>query len=99
MDDFDSLERLDKARIRFQSMGLTRICESAYFQHGLGILRDEDWAAIVGDMLKMVSLSSFPTIWALISDRSGARFRTFVDQLVNETGPRMPSTQVKAFDK
>ena len=44
-DDFESLNRIEKARMRFFLMGYCRRFENAFFQHKVGTLKDKDWRA------------------------------------------------------
>lgn len=83
-EEFHSMTRIEKVRVRFQFMVFMRIYENAYFQHKLGILKDADWEAIIGDMRSFCTRPKVPDIWALVSNRSGADFRGFVDKLLAE---------------
>lgn len=42
-DDFEQLDRWDKARYRFFLLARTRRYEVAYFQYQIGNINDEDW--------------------------------------------------------
>lgn len=87
---FHSMTRVEKARVRFQFMAFMRIYENAFLQHGLGILKDTDWEAMVGGLRNALDRPDSPAIWDLVSGRSGPEFRAFVTKLVSErtTGPQ-----------
>ena len=88
-EEFDSMTRLEKARVRFQLMGLMRIYENAFLQHELGILKGQDWDACLGDLLSSLDRPDAPKVWALVKNRNGARFRTFVDKKVSEQAAKV----------
>ena len=50
IDDSDGLDRAEVARIRFAQTACLRAHENAWFQHEIGIPREEDWKAVLGDM-------------------------------------------------
>jgi hypothetical protein len=81
-DDFDGLTRLEKARLRFSMMSYMRTYENAFFQHKVGILKDQDWDAIVGDMESYCSRKSTLQVWTLVRDRSSKDFATLIDKII-----------------
>ncbi len=84
-EEFHSMTRVEKARVRMQIMAYMKIYENACLQHKLGILKDADWDAIVGDMRSGCSRPDIPHVWSLVSNRSGVEFRKFADTLFAET--------------
>ncbi len=80
-DDFASLDRVGKARMRMATMAYMRRYENAWFQRKVGTLREQDWQAVLGDLEALMSVPGTREIWALVKNRSGAEFRTFVDAM------------------
>ncbi len=80
-DDFDSLDRVGKARMRMANMAYMRRYENAWFQRKVGTLREQDWQAVLGDLEALMSVPGTREIWALVKNRSGAEFRVFVDAM------------------
>lgn len=80
-DDFGSLDRVGKARMRMALMAYMRRYENAWFQRKVGTLREPEWQAVVGDMESLMSGPGTREIWALVKNRSGAEFRAFVDTM------------------
>ena len=81
-DDFEALDRVEKARLRFFLMARVRRYESAWFQHEVGILKAENWHAIASDMEPAFTQPGFRAAWRLIRLRSSPKFRVFVDAVV-----------------
>jgi hypothetical protein len=65
-------------------MSYMRVYENAWFQHEIGILREEDWKAVLGDMESYLSQSGMQKAWPLVRNRSGKSFRKFVDATISE---------------
>lgn len=80
-DDFASLDRVGKARMRMATMSYMRCYENAWFQRRVGTLREPEWQAVVGDMESIMSVPGTREIWSLVKNRSGAEFRGFVDAM------------------
>ena len=83
-DDFEALARHEKARFRFNQMAGMRNYENAWFQHRVGILHEEDWQAVVGDLEGMLSTPGAQKSWSMIRNCSGASFRALVDAKIIE---------------
>ena len=81
-DDLDSLTRNEKARVRFHMMLFMRTYENAYFHYKIGILKLQDWVAVLGDLEGNLSRPSSPAIWALVRSRTGAEFAAVVDDII-----------------
>ncbi len=86
-DNFDNLTRVEKARMRISMMSYMRVDENAFFQHRVGILKVQDWAAIVGDMENYCSRPTTLQIWTLVRNRSSADFTALIDQIVAKNCP------------
>lgn len=82
-DDFQGLDRVEKARFRFASMGYLRQIESAYFLHRLEILKESDWRGVVGDLDSFISLPGSRDAWLLIKHCSGEDFRAYVQTKID----------------
>lgn len=89
-DDFLSLDRIDKARFRFSMMAYFKRYETAHFQHSVGILREADWTAIGSDLEILFSLRGIRSVWPLISNRSNADFRAYIDALIQKIPVEVP---------
>jgi hypothetical protein len=50
MDDFSSLNRVEKARMRFILMAFAKGHENAWFQNKIGTLHAGDWIAATSDL-------------------------------------------------
>jgi hypothetical protein len=94
-DDFNALERQDKARFRFAMMGYLRQVENAFFLHRIGILKESDWQGVVGDMRALISLPGMRAAWPMIRHVSGDDFRAHVQGLVNDF-PAAPAPEPAA---
>ena len=80
-DDFGSLDRVQKARMRMSHMAYMRRYENAWFQRKVGTLHEPEWQAIIADMEAILSMPGTREVWKLVKDRSGAEFRAFVDEM------------------
>lgn len=81
-DDFAALDRVEKARFRFFLMAFMRRFENAWFQRNIGTLKEDDWQAIAADLDSICSLPGARTAWALVKNRSNAKFRAHVDTIM-----------------
>ncbi len=86
-DDFNSLDRLEKARYRFQLMAMLRRYANAWFQYKIGTLRDEDWQQICSHLEALFSVPGNAVAWQLIKNRSPADFRKFIDDMIVRMAP------------
>lgn len=82
-DDFDALNRIEKARFRFALMAYFRQSENAYFLHKINILREQDWLAIPDDIDNIFGSPGPRTAWPLIKKRSSAEFQSYVQPIVD----------------
>lgn len=82
-DDFQGLDRVEKARFRFAAMGYLRQIENAYFLHRLEILKKSDWQGVVGDLDAFLSRPGSRDTWSLIKHCSGEEFRAHVQIIVD----------------
>lgn len=81
-DDFDALNRVEKARMRFFIMGYARNFENAFFQHKIGTLRNKDWVGISADIHILFSMPGISKIWQLVKTRSSPEFQAYIDAIV-----------------
>ena len=82
-DDFDALNRVEKARSRFFIMGYARNFENAFFQHKIGTLKNKDWVGISADIHILFSMPGTRKIWQLVKNRSSPQFQAYIDAIVN----------------
>lgn len=82
-DDFQELDRVEKARFRFASMGYLRQIENAYFLHRLEILKESDWQGVVGDLDAFIARPGSRDAWLLIKHCSGEEFRAYVQTKID----------------
>ncbi len=90
-DDFEALNRFEKASFRMAMMGYLRIYENAWFQRSIGTLRAKDWQAISSDMESIFSMPGMRAAWPLIKNRSGSDFAAHVDALVARLAAAKPN--------
>jgi hypothetical protein len=81
-DDFEALDRVEKARYRFHQMGFLRLAEIAYMQEKIGTLSGENWHGIRATMDPFYSSQGQRAAWALIRSRINPEFRAYVDEIV-----------------
>ena len=81
-DDFEALDRVEKARFRFQLLGHMRRVENAYLQHKLGMLKDQHWIGIRKGITRVLELPGAQTAWGLIKNRINPEFQGFIDKIV-----------------
>ncbi len=81
-DDFDALNRVEKARARFFIMGYARNFENAYFQHKIGTLKKRDWVGISADIHILFSMPGSRKVWPLVKNRSSLEFQAYIDAIV-----------------
>ena len=81
-DDFDALNRVEKARSRFFIMGYARNFENAFFQHKIGTLKNKDWVGISADIHILFSMPGTRKIWQLVKNRSSPEFQAYIDAIV-----------------
>lgn len=99
-DDFESLDRVEKARFRFQTLSFMQRAENAYMQHRIGTIRESDWAGLQVTLEAILSSPGRRAAWNLVRTRTGLEFRTHVDELAAKQAamPHVPSP-VKAKPK
>ena len=93
-DNFESLNRIEKARMRFFLMAYARNFENAFFQHKVGTLKDKDWLGISADVHILFSLSGSRTVWPLIKNRSSPEFCSYIDAIVNAANSKQAATDI-----
>ncbi len=82
-DDFESLDRVEKARFRFALMSYFRRFENAYFLHKIGILKDLDWPGIADDINNLFAAPGARAAWPFIRFRSSAEFQGYVQTILD----------------
>ena len=87
-DDFESLDRVEKSRMRFFLMAYARNFENAFFQHKVGTLRDKDWLGISADIHILFSMPGSRIMWPLVKNRSSPEFCHFIDAIVKAAGAK-----------
>jgi hypothetical protein len=85
-DDFDSLDRVEKARFRFHLLSLLRSAESAYFHGELRTLRPEMWTGIRESVRVILEQPGGQKAWTLIKPRFASEFQNYVDGLATGSG-------------
>ncbi len=83
-DDFESLDRIEKARFRFHLLSHLRRVENAYVQHEIGTLKDQYWIGIREGLSAIFSSPGQRAAWILIKSRLNPNFRNFVDEIVSK---------------
>lgn len=83
-DDFESLDRIEKARFRFHLLSHLRRVENAYVQHEIGTLKDQYWIGIREGLGAIFSSPGQRMAWTLIKSRLNPEFRSFVDEIVSK---------------
>ncbi len=86
-DDFDGLDRLEKARFRFMHMSSMRRYENAWVQHHIGTLKEDDWRAIAVNIDSLFTLPGTQAAWELVKNRSNPEFRAYVDEVAKRQEP------------
>jgi hypothetical protein len=81
-DDFDALDRVDKARFRFHLMGFMRRFENAYMQHKIGTLEESNWGGLRSTLDSVLSSPGSRSAWPLIKSRMNPEFRDYIDGYV-----------------
>lgn len=89
-EDFNALNRIEKGRFRFSAMAYFRRFETAFFLHKIGILNEQDWAGITGDMDSIFSLPGVRQCWPLIKNRCGPEFQAYVEVQFARKPPDTP---------
>lgn len=103
-DDFNALDRVDKARFRFHLMSFMRRVENAYMQHRIGTLKDESWNGLRNTIESILSSPGQREAWSLIKNRLNPEFRAYIDGYVARAieaaaaSPQVP-TQASAVQK
>jgi hypothetical protein len=87
MDDFSSLNRVEKARFRFVVMGYVKGFENAWFQRKIGTLREGDWKASTADLHSFFSTPGTHAAWPMVKNRFNAEFTEFLDQVIVQQAP------------
>ena len=80
-DDFDSLDRIEKARFRFNLTGFFRCAESVYFHGEMRTIAPETWLGIRENLKIVIERPGARAAWELIKNRFNPEFRDFVDGL------------------
>lgn len=88
-DDFEALNRVEKARARFFMMGYARNFENAFFQHKIGTLKKSDWVGISADIHILFSQPGAKKIWPLIKNRSSHEFQIYINAIVNAADAKL----------
>jgi hypothetical protein len=83
-DDFETLDRIEKARFRFHLLSHLRRVENAYVQHEIGTLKDQYWIGIREGLNAIFSSPGQRAAWILIKSRLNPEFRNFVDEIVSK---------------
>lgn len=78
-DDFESLDRVEKARFRFDTLGFMQRVENAYMQHSIGTIRESDWASLQTMLETVMSVPGRRVAWNLMKNHMSPEFRTYVD--------------------
>ena len=82
MDDFSSLNRVEKARFRFVVMGYVKGFENAWFQNKIGTLHENDWIAATSDLHSFFSTLGTHTAWPIVKNGFNPEFVAFMDQVL-----------------
>jgi hypothetical protein len=93
MDDFASLDRVEKARFRFVVMSYVKGFENAWFQRRIGTLREGDWKASTADLNSFFSTPGTHAAWPIVKNRFNAEFVAFVDQILAHQAPALANYQ------
>ena len=93
-DDFDALNRVEKARMRFFLMGYARNFENAFFQHKIGTLKKRDWVGISADIHILFSMPGSRKVWPLVKNRSSPEFQTYIDAIVKTAEAKQAADDV-----
>ena len=83
-DDFEALDRLEKARFRFHMMSHLSRVENAFMQYRIGTLKDDHWTGIRNGMLASLEAPGRRAAWALVKNRLNPEFRDYVDKIVEQ---------------
>jgi hypothetical protein len=86
-DDFNSLDRLEKARYRFFFMAMLRRYGNAWFQYRIGTLRTDDWQQISSNLEALFSVPGNAVVWQLLKTRFPADFCKFIDEMIERLTP------------
>lgn len=86
-DDFNSLDRLEKARYRFSLMAMMRRYGNAWFQYRIGTLRSEDWQQVSANLEALFSVPGNAVAWQRMKSRFPADFRSFTDSMIERMAP------------
>ena len=98
-NDFESLNRVEKARARFFLMGYARNFENAFFQHKVGTLKNKDWLGISADIHILFSMPGSRIMWPLIKNRSSPEFGHFIDAIVNAANAKQAAIDTAKPDE
>jgi hypothetical protein len=80
-DDFESLDRIGKARVSFALTSLMRRYENAWIYLKNGTLKDSDVLSFHFQE-SMCSVPGFWATWDLIKNQSGDDFRAYIDSVI-----------------
>ncbi len=89
-DDFESLDRVEKARFRFDTLGFMQRVENAYMQHSIGTIRESDWASLQTMLETVMSVPGRRVAWNMMKSHMSLEFRTYVDDWVSKV-PAVPT--------
>lgn len=84
MDDFSSLNRVEKGRFRFVVMGYVKGFENAWFQNKIGTLHENDWKAFTSDLHSFFSTPGTHAAWPIVKARFNAEFVAFIDDVLKQ---------------
>ena len=90
-DDFESLDRTEKARFRFLLLSHLSRVENAYMQHRIGTLKDDHWTGMRNGLIASLEAPGRRVAWQLIKNRLNPDFRAYVDKIVNTAEAAKPS--------
>ena len=98
-DNFEQLDRWDKARVRYFFLARMQRYEVAHFQHLVGNITEKDWRNIFEPVQRSITVPGYRTVWGLIRDQIGTEFRIIIDGLVeieNQKANAAAAAQVPA---
>ncbi len=81
-DDFEQLDRWDKARFRMFLLARMRRYEVAHLQLLVGNITDDDWDSMFKGIDVTFAMPGRRAAWGLIRNQIGPKFRAVVDEMV-----------------
>lgn len=82
IDGLDQFTQQEVVSYQMYIKSYMRRVETAFFLHKLGILTDQDWAGITGDMREISRFKGFQDSWPSVRTRSSPEFQAHIDRLV-----------------